>query len=415
VEGFLTCFEILVLFAFWKNLQKPPRPELHLLTGFFLGFAFAIKMTAGLAFIGLVVPWAFRAGWKKLSGKNVLLMLAGFCVPIFPWYLKDLLAFGDPFYPLAIHWFGGGQGYSAEMEKALLVDTGMPSNFGFWNVLKTFWDCFFTTSNGINAAWTPLWLMALPWMGKILRSRSGFFLGLYAASYLGIWCWVDQSLRHTSGAALGLVLLAGLTWSSVFRKKEKAGKWMFVLGTGLSLWLTLVAQFNATAPYASALGLEDPLLRLKRHYSFDTDTYNAYRGIEAHSSPKDKVLAFGVWQTYPLERTAFVDFKWKRPIFLEWVRESGTAERLAKRLKEEGVEYFLYQEKEATAMAHVEKDFNLEGMTRKEYLRFWNGYMEPVGIYSNCFVFRPKTNLENRELAGIPIPGVAEGILEGKP
>lgn len=415
VEGFLASFEILALFTFFKSLQKPQKTELYLLTGFFLGFAFAIKTTAVLAFVGLLIPWAFMRGWKKIFLKNYLLMLAGFCVPVLPWYLKDFLAFGDPFYPLAIHWFWGGPGYDGEMEKALLGDTGMPSTLGLLSILKTFWDCFFTTRNGVNAAWTPLWVMALPWMGKVLRARSGLFLGLYAAAYLGTWCWVDQSLRHTSGAAVTLVLLAGLTWSQVFEQKNRTGKMLFVIGTGLSLWLTLVAQFNATAPYAAALGLEDPLLRLKRHYSFDTDTYKAYRGIEEHSDPKDKVLAFAVFQTYPLDRTAFVDFKWKRPVFLEWARESGTAERLAKRLKEEGIEYFLYQEKEAGAMAHVEKDFDLEGMTRKEYLRFWNEFMEPIGVFSNCFVFRPKTNSESRKLIGIPIPGVAEGILNRKP
>lgn len=409
VEGFLACFEVLALFVTWRILRSR-KTELYLLAGFSLGFCFSIKATALLAGLGLFAVWFRGAGWKSLSPRATTLFLVGFLVPAVPWYLKNFLAFGNPFYPLGIHWFGGGPGYSGEMERALLADTGLPQHWGWRTPLKTLWDCFFTAHNGINAVWTPLFVAALPWAWTVLRTRLGVYLSLFATVFLAVWSCVDQSLRHSSGAALALLLVTGLTWEGILARKEGWGKPLFVLGVVLSLWLTLGTQLNGTAPYASALGLEDPLMRLKRHFSFDTDVYNAYRGIESHSGPKDKVLAFAVFQTYPLERTTFVDFKWKRPIFLEWAKESRTADRLAERMKEEGVVYFLYQPREAAAMSRMEKDFDLSGMSVGEYRRFWKEFMEPIGIYSNCFVYRPKIG-RGLGIATAPIPGEAEGIL----
>jgi len=184
-----------------------------------------------------------------------------------------------------------------------------------------------------------------------------------------------------------LVLLASVAWEEAFKTNNRWIKGVFVLGAALSLWLCLSAQFTATAPYAVALGMEDPALRLKRHYTKDLDTYAAYRGIKEHSEPKDKVIAFGVFQTYLLDRISFVDFKWKRPIFLQWAAQCRTAEQLAELLHKEGVRYFLYQNWEAVQMSKVEKDFNLVGLPVSEYVRFWRYYMEPVGKYENSFVY----------------------------
>lgn len=177
----------------------------------------------------------------------------------------------------------------------------------------------------------------------------------------------------------------------------------------LSLWLCLATQFATTAPYASALGLEDPLLRLKRHYSYDTDTYQAYRYIEEHSEPRDKVMAFAVFQTYPLQRTAFVDFKWKKPIFLEWASHCQTAEQLAHKLHEEGVEYFLYQQWEAKAMSKMEKDFKLEGMPVLEYRRFFEYYVRPVAVFGNSMVCRIQPEPHHEPTVWQQVPGL-EGL-----
>jgi hypothetical protein len=131
--------------------------------------------------------------------------------------------------------------------------------------------------------------------------------------------------------------------------------------------------------------------------------------IERNSGPRDKVMAFAVYQTYSLPRTAFVDFFWKQPIFLRWASSRGTAERLALKLREEGVSFFLYQQREAAAMSAREKNYRLEGMPPEEYERFWRYFMDPIFKGENTTVFK----VLERPLA-IPrnpktIPGINDG------
>ncbi len=402
VEGFLAFFEVLALFSFWKAIQEPKNRVWLPLTTFFLGTAFVVKYTAVLAIVAIGLIWSYEKLVQKNPLKLNLISFLAFIFPLFPWLFKNWLAFGNPFYPLATHIFGTPVGYSPEMEKNLLVDTGLPLSFG--GSAATLWSSFFTTSNAVNAAWTPLVVMGLPWAWGVVKTRFGFFLLCFSVLFLTSWIFVSSSFRHASGGALVLILLAALAWEEAFKEKQNGPKVLFGVGAALSFWLCLSAQLVTTAPYASALGLEDPLLRLKRHYSYNLDTYAAYRGIEGHSDPKDKVLAFAVFQTYPLQRIAFVDFKWKRPVFLQWASDCKTAEELSAILKREGVRYFLYQKWEARAMSREEKDFNLEGMPVSEYVRFWRYFMDPVGIYENSFVYsvRDKPREEPQKIELLP-------------
>jgi hypothetical protein len=105
---------------------------------------------------------------------------------------------------------------------------------------------------------------------------------------------------------------------------------------------------------------------------------------------------------------AFVDFKWKKPIFLDWAAHCRTAEQLAEKLHEEGVRYFLYQEWEARAMSHVEKDFSLEGMPIQEYVRFWQLFMEPEEKYKNSSIYEVRTTPMRTPRKLFQLPGLQE-------
>ena len=409
VEGFLAFWEVTALFCFWKGLEEPKATSWFYLSAYFLGMAFTVKYTAVLA-IGPVLVLGIYWKWtRKASVVFHPATILFFFLPVFPWALKNGLAFGNPIYPLAASLFHSAVGYSPEMERGLLEDTGIPWSAGPVQIFRALWNCFFTESNGINAALTPLVIMSLPWAWGASRKKGFFLVGSFCGLFLLGWIFISTSLRHASGGVVLLALLAAMIWASILGQKDVWGRTLCVLGLALSFWLCLSTQLNTTAPYASALGLEDPLLRLKRHYTYDTDTYAAYRFIESHSDPADKVMAFGVWQTYPLQRTAFVDFKWKKPIFLDWASHCRTAGQLAQKLHEEGVTYFLYQQWEARAMSKMEKDFKLEVMSSQEYLRFWQFYTEPVlrGDNTSVYLIRNVPLAQPRVLD--QVPGLSEG------
>jgi len=416
VEGFLAFFEVLAVFCFWKALQEPKNSVWLPLVAFFLGTAFVIKYTAILAIGSIVLVFVYEKFVSKNPSRLDFSFFLAFFLPIFPWLFKSCLAFGNPFYPLMTSVFGAGVGYSPEMEGGLLADTGLPLVAGILRFPLTLWNSFFTTSNAVNAAWTPLVAMCIPWAWNVFKRRLGVFLFVFSVLFFLGWFFVSSSLRHASGGAVVLLLLAALVWAEAFQEKKSGVKILFATGTVVSLWLCFSAQLTTTAPYASALGLEDPLLRLKRHYTYSTDTYAAYRFVENHSEPLDKVMAFAVFQTYSLQRTAFVDFKWKKPIFLDWASHCQTAEQLAKKLREEGIRYFLYQQWEAAAMSKLEKDFKLEGMPVSEYTRFWRFFVDPVkyenmsaGYHENSLVYLVRTTPRTDPIKMvITLPGLQE-------
>jgi hypothetical protein len=388
VEGFLAVFEMMALYFLWKALAQPKMGLWIILVAFFLGAAFSVKYTAALAIGACLAIWAWDRGWLGilhwLNWKTVLFFL----LPCFPWLFKNYLANGNPFYPLAVFLFGGPPGYDQVMESALWQDTGSPADFSFFKWANLLWNSFFTSNNGVAAAWSPLAAMSLPWFWFVLKKRTGLKMGMFALSLFLLWLLFCTNLRHAAAGMVVLAVMGALAWQIALKKKGIFPRCLFTAGLLLSLWLMVSAQLTVTAPYASALGLEDPLQRLRRHYSSDFGTFSAYQFIENNSDSSDKIMAFAVFQTYPLQRTAFIDFKWRMPIFLKWASSCRTAEELAAVLKKQGVSYFLFQEQEASAMSKKEKDFRLEGMPLSEYDRFWKYFMEPVADFGNACVFR---------------------------
>jgi hypothetical protein len=388
IEGFLAAFVLTALYCLWKAIDRSRVRIWILLTVFFLGVALSVKYTAVLSLGAClaVLIWELLFS-RKMPGLNWK-VIPYFLLPCFPWLLKNYLANGNPFYPLAVSWFGSTPGYDSIMESALWQDTGSPGIFSLRNWGILLWNSFFTTRNGVAAAWTPLVAMSFPWLWPVLKKRAGERMGIFVLAFFPLWLLLCTNLRHAAAGVMALTLIGGLTWQVALKDKGIFPRYLFAAGLLLSLWLMVCAQLMVTAPYASALGLEDPLHRLKRHYSYDLGTFSAYRFIENNSDAHDRVLAFAVFQTYPLQRTTFVDFKWKMPIFLKWASSCKTAEELAFILKREGVTYILYQRWEAAAMSKMEKDFKLEGMPLSEYDRFWKYFMEPAAEFGNAGIYR---------------------------
>ena len=413
VEGFLAFYEILGLYCLWRFLEKSQVKIWLYLCAFFLGVAFSIKYTAIFAIIACDAMLIYYRFKEKRWGSRSWLMALFLFLPMVPWVLRNELANGNPLYPLVTHWFGGPPGYNPRMESSLLEDTGRPPGLSVMGWLSLLWNDFFTPNNQVGAAWTPLVLMSLPWWGRVLKDRFAFFLVTFTAIFVVFWLLFCTSLRHASGGVLVLALIAAMAWDKALKEDGSWVKVAFGLGCALSLWLCVSAQLSTTTPYASALGLEDPMKRLERNYGFDLDSFAAYRDIENQSDPYDKVVALGVFQTYPLQRTSYVDFYWKKPTLLSWAGDCQTAEELAARFKKEGALFVLYPREEAIHSFGRNKNYELEGMTEKEYLRFWRYFMEPVAEYENTFVYRVAQTPSAKPVALHEVPGLQEAGFYG--
>ncbi len=409
-EGTLVLFELILIIACLEWIHEPSGRSWLFTLAFFTGASFATKYTAVLLLPALVLLLI----WHKKSGalgRNLGWALVLFILCPIPWYSRDYFANGNPFYPLLTSLFGGPPGFSTEMEKALWADTGRTMGLNYLDYFLRLGRTFFTGQNGVGALWTPLAAMALPWWRGDKAGSRAWFLAFFCAIYFLGWGWFCSNLRHGSGGAIAFILLAMMLWGEAWKEGRKGPKILLGMGLILSTIATMFTQLQTTAPYASALGMEDPLLRLKRNYSFEMTTYDAYRVIEDHSRPQDRVLAFGVFQTYTLRRGSFVDFFWKQPMLLEWADQNSTAHELAVKLKEEGVDYILYQRQEAVQMSQREKGFNLGKMPEAHYVEFWRYYAEPLWVSENCLVYRINTEPAARPYPLLELPGIQEKFI----
>jgi hypothetical protein len=408
-EGLLAFYEVLALVGVMVGLGKNKSPAGLGICLFFLGAALGVKYTALFGWLGITGVFFYVVFLEKdrvrLDWQWIFLAL----IPCLPWLLRNELANGNPFYPMATDWFGGPPGFSSSLEEDLWQDTGRGAvGFSLLGVVKTIWVDFGTARNQVGAVLAPLLLMAVLLWGKLLKFSQARALLLFAAVFLGGWIVFCTNLRHAAGGLLAFALLSGLAWASGFKTSPKLLRWVFGLALMVSFWMVWVAQLNTTNPYGCALGFQDPLTRFKRNYDVDFDTFSAYEAIEKSSAPVDKSIAFAVYQTYPLRRTAFVDFFWKKPIFLNWASQCQTAGQLAEKLRREGVTCFLYQRLESALMSRKEKDFHLNGIPADEYARFWEYYTEPIGVFENSSVYRIRATPLSVPRKLIDLPGLEE-------
>lgn len=370
-----------------------------------------VKYTAFFIAVGLLLVWLLPGrGMRRPRPSFITLLL--FLLPAFPWLFRNYLAHGNPFYPLLTVLFGSAPGgYTSGMEKQLWTDTGSPTSLTLPGMLNSFWNAFFTPNNQVGAVFTPLVLMALPWAAKTWRDPRGRALLLFATGSIAAWVFFATSFRHATGAALALAAFAGLAWSVALREGGRIARIAFAAGWAVSLWLAFASQLRTDAPYAAALGLESRDARMVRHYYFDRDAFVAYRAIEKDMKPGDRVLAFGVFQAYPLKAPVYVDFIWKKPNLLKWAGEAGTADALATRLLQEGVRYLLYQREEAVRMSARNPGFVLEGMKEAEYIRFFRHHMEPMRVMTNTTLYRLREKPSGRPGPLPELPGLLEQAL----
>ncbi len=147
------------------------RPGAALAAGAALGIAVGCKVTFGLAALGVVAYLASRSGWLRacLAAGAAAIVGGG-------WYVRDLLATGNPFYPAAVGPFGGPLDAAAQARTKL-------------------WTWLVASPDG-SSPWPAVASKAWEWPAPLL---------LLAA--VGIAAAVAAEARHRSAAPRGYLAL----------------------------------------------------------------------------------------------------------------------------------------------------------------------------------------------------------------
>jgi len=218
----------------------PSRRAAFFLSGLFLGAAGASKYTAAFGGVYYLLDGLFfsrRA--KEIRLREGALFILGGLLPLAPWWVRNVVYCGNPFYPYAVSWLGGTSGPGIELLKGLASEQRLHPEWSrrativFVQSIRGVWD-------GRTGFIGPLFLMAAPaiWLSGRVRNLFRSPLFLYpAASYLAYSAasgWLRYYIPHlgilAAAAGAGLAALEEVpAWAGSFeaRRWPRRRVWLF--------------------------------------------------------------------------------------------------------------------------------------------------------------------------------------------
>jgi len=348
----------------WKDSSR----NSHLrLAGVLLGLCLGIKYTS-VFFAAFLFIWVLYLVLRKREHarndtRQTVRSLLTFCLVAFlvgmPWYLKNLILFGNPIYPLLGESLGHGNWnalntalYKFHMSlKGGLYQTG---GLDFWSRTKDLLTLpWRITINAVDFGGWPVGTVFLPaTLFVIVSKRVSGVLRRILLLGLCLFLFWAYTYRDTRFLLLPLAFLSlgiGICADPILRKRGLWGQsvaWVFAIGMLVNYASFAHSLFSRHFPgeyLTNTIGREGFLAKR-------LDYYPAFMELEKLSddniSDSDKVLFIGEHRGMycPVDYVASDWFD--TPVIVRWLRETRDNLELLERLRAEGIGYVLYNEKE---------------------------------------------------------------------
>lgn len=321
-----------VLAVFMFSLAYPGWPagrarhSFLFLSGVFAGLSYCAK-PHGLAVVAVLIVLQ-APGWRSLP-----VFLGPALAVCFPWMARAFLQTGDPLFPL-LGMFSGSPfwtEFSREAYSAELMAIWRQFNWSDLNNWGMHSDLVSRYKLGLAG---PAALLA-GLLALASRPRRGIpavilaFCGLLA----GAWVFTVPAWRFYS---VGFALLPALVFLAPGKSRYMA--WT-VLALQALWWPIVVAEVDR--PWASAQGKEDrDAYYMNLHVNPSLDAFS-FIGKKLDPGPRRRTLATGEVRGFLAPPWTITASYFEEAPFLKMAVESGGAERLAIRLKQQGVRFLL--------------------------------------------------------------------------
>lgn len=334
-----SAFEVLglgALLVWWRERSQ----RWLLLSGTMIGLAAGSKYLGlmGVALLGAFVLFGtWKQGWRQSLRAGLSFGLAAAIVAA-PWYLKNLLWFGNPIYPLVF----GGPGWDA---RRLELYTAYLDSFGVgrtlidylllpWNVYVRHEE-FGTVMNRIDipSLLFPLVLFAgWKWPNPVVRA-----LILIAGARFLLWSLGSQQIRFLLPIYPALAISAAFVITRLERPRLISihlGLFFSFLTIGLMgitlfYQLRITTQFNPVSVNFGGESRENFFARIVKDYP-------AIQYMQENAGPEDRLLLLGDGRGYLCLPQCIPDpdhFRWARDISAlqnpdslgKWFADSGVS------------------------------------------------------------------------------------------
>jgi hypothetical protein len=340
------------LFAYTTWHERQERGWLGL-CAVFTGMALATKYTTLiLPFIGcLGVLWGHRHDEKaRPAGRDLFLYVAITLLFGAPFYVKNWLVTGNPFYPFLYGIFGG-KGWEPEQARlydAMVLYYGMgreaidylllPWNLSFHAKMDTI---FF------DGVISPLFLCVLPFLAGVRKIPVTLkIIMVYCVLAFMFWASASQQIRFLIPIFPFLAILSGSVLTYYRRNKGLA----LLLSVAVVGCLTFnayldVLHFERFSPFGVVFGREEREAFLER----TLDPYPMYRYVNDNLPPDAKVfLIFMKNWTFLCDRECYSDYMFEYYTLQKVLAASASPDEVYRRLKEMGFTHIMYDSNHVT-------------------------------------------------------------------
>ena len=381
----LLLFEMTSIFALFIWFNKREGKWLFL-SAVLCGFAMGTKYT-GLYFVVvcLLVVFlrlAFDRRGLALIFKSVTLFGILALLVSSPWFTKNAVYTGNPFYPTLTNVFGMSEfqkvGFGFTSGKAALT----PLRF-----LRLPWDMTFRHKGfGSASQIGPLFLMFLiPLIFARRVNRDVRYMLGFAAFLFLFWAVTIINTRYYLAGIALLSLWIGYCCDRYLGKRLFA--WVIWPVLGVSLLYNIAYTLNLTTdlfdPGAVVFGRET-----KEEYLTERlEHYPVMRFANANLPEDAKVLFIGEARTYYMKRNYEANSAYDKTIIVEMIKRSATVDDLLTQLKHEGITDILYNSREAYRLNEMFNYFNWDNPEQRQLFdTFTSRHLKVLFEYEDVYL-----------------------------
>ena len=408
IEVGLGIYEFLAVFSF-VNWASENNRDWFYLSGIFSGIALGSKYICGFCTVSLMfaifVKCLFFDKEKfGISLKRVIVFgLISFLFAS-PWYIRNLINTGNPFYPF----FSDKIGFLKPQIWAFSDPAPYPISLK--SILLLPWK---STMGQLQESFSgPIFLLLLP-LFLIYRkvSKPVKLLWLYFLLYLLLWVFVGRAYLRYFIPALSILSIISSCYLFEIKKNLLLRKGLIfacciIFVTNLEFSLSM-QKFNRD-PWGVALGFQTKEDYLgKQRPSYPCPYYGTINWANRNLPKQAKMLLIGECRGYYSKRK-FVHFAIRDFVpLIEFVKESENPEDFYSRLNQEGITHFLINLKEAIRL----RGYRIFYWDKEElgiFCNFWDKYIKQLYGENGVYLYEIVSKEEAEEPHQIPINFIRE-------
>jgi len=315
------------------------------LGGVFAGLAVGTKYTALAPMLVLLSVFAFFHERDRTS--NFLWAFIGLSLGYFPWFVRNVIWTGDPFYPALSDWLPWakteGQ-WVAQHYRMEMANYGSPKAWPLRTLLAP-WEATVAdprfgheSDPGVLFWCVAPCLGVLAWLRKQNRPLIIFVIVSIAAGW--VWSMGAHVTRFLAPLIPIFAIAVGEGWNEWMTTQPSARTRSLVTGiilllAGINFWQALTSLSGFAQPYSYLLGG----MTRENYLRQQSPSYRAADWLGQAGRVQDRVLLLGEENFFffknPIRMSGSFDRKW----IVSESERSRDADDLAQRLRSEGIVY----------------------------------------------------------------------------